>query len=77
VGLAYKAYISFIPFIINKYNLNKVSLEVLETNTVAFNLYKKIGFITEGVKREEAFRNGIYINSILMSILKKEWYKNE
>lgn len=72
-GLAYKAYIEFIPFIFKQYNLNKISLEVLETNQIAFNLYKKIGFKIEGVKREEVFRNGEYINSILMSILKKEW----
>jgi len=75
-GLAYKAYRQFISFIFNKYNLYKISLEVLENNIVAFNLYKKLGFKIDGVKREEVNRNDIYINSIIMSILRKEW-KNE
>lgn len=71
--LGYKAYNIFIPFLFKTYKLNKISLEVLSTNTVALNLYKKLGFIYEGEKREEVFKNGIFINSILMSILKKEY----
>ena len=72
-GLGYKAYKEFIPFIFKKYNLHKISLEVLENNYKAFNLYKKIGFTHEGTKREEVFKNGEYINSIIMSLLKKEF----
>jgi RimJ/RimL family protein N-acetyltransferase len=71
-GYAYEAYIKFIPYIMDKYNLNKISLEVLSTNTVAINLYKKLGFITEGVKRQEVLKNGKYIDSILMSLLREE-----
>jgi RimJ/RimL family protein N-acetyltransferase len=52
-------------------------LEVLSTNTRAYNLYKKIGFFEEGIKREEIFRNGIFIDSIIMAILKKEWKQHE
>jgi RimJ/RimL family protein N-acetyltransferase len=74
-GLSYKAYVEFINYLFNEYDLNKITLEVLNNNTKAFNLYKKIGFVEEGKKREEIFRDDKYIDSIIMSILKKEWIK--
>lgn len=74
-GYAYQAYKIFIPYIFEKYDLHKISLEVLNTNNVAFNLYKKLGFLYEGTKREEIFRNNLYIDSIIMSIIKEEYYQ--
>jgi RimJ/RimL family protein N-acetyltransferase len=54
-------------------DLNKVSLEVLETNLRAIHLYKKLGFVIEGVKREEVkTSSGDYVDSIVMSLLKEE-----
>jgi len=49
---------------------------VLETNQRAINLYNKLGFIKEGVKREEVLKNNKWINSIVMSILKSEYKAN-
>ena len=54
-GLSYLSYLEFIPKLFNTHNLHKISLEVLSTNIVAYNLYKKIGFIEEGRKRDEAW----------------------
>lgn len=71
--LAYPMYIRFINFIFEFKQLNKITLEVLETNTRAINLYKKLGFIYEGQKRKEILKNGEYVDSIIMSILKEEW----
>ena len=75
-GLAYEAYRLFIPFIIKQYNLHKVSLEVLATNVRAYNLYIKLGFVNEGVKREEVYKNGDFVGSIVMSILASEAQNN-
>jgi len=72
MGYGYEAYIKFIPYVMEKYNLHKLSLEVLSTNIVAQNLYKKLGFIVEGIKRQEVFKNGKYIDSIVMSLLREE-----
>lgn len=71
-GLAYESYCKFIPFIMKKYNLHKVSLEVLGTNQRAYNLYFKLGFVQEGIKRQEVLKCKKYIDSIIMSILKEE-----
>lgn len=75
-GLAYEAYCKFIPFIFKTYDLNKITLEVLSNNSVAKNLYKKLGFKSEGIKRQEIYKNGIYIDSEIMSMLKEEFNKN-
>lgn len=71
--LAYPMYVSFINFIFDYKQLNKITLEVLETNTRAINLYNKLGFVYEGQKRNEVLKNGKYVDSIIMSILKEEW----
>lgn len=75
-GYATPIYKLFIPFLFKKYNLNKISLEVLSTNTVAKNLYNKLGFTEEGTKRQEVYKNGKFIDSIIMSLLKIELEHN-
>lgn len=74
-GLSYVAYQQFIPFMFEYRNLHKISLEVLATNTIAISLYRKLGFVEEGRKRDEVFKNGFYIDSIIMSIIKEEYYE--
>ncbi len=72
-GLAYAAYMQFIPHLFEKLDLHKISLEVLATNNRAINLYKKVGFKEEGTKREEILKKDQWVDSIIMSILKPEW----
>ena len=67
------AYKMFIPYLFKHYGLHKITLEVLSTNTVAKNLYEKLGFIYEGKKREEIYKKGKWIDSIIMSILRSEY----
>lgn len=77
-NLAHESYNKFIDFIFKKYNLNKISLEVLSTNQRAIKLYKKLNFFIEGTKRQEVIKNGQFVDSIVMSILKQDWkIKNE
>ena len=75
MGLSYITYLQFIPFMFESLNLHKISLEVLATNTRAINLYKKLGFVEEGRKRDEVLKNGVYVDSVIMSILKDEYEK--
>jgi RimJ/RimL family protein N-acetyltransferase len=71
-GLGYLSYKKFLPYIFKEYDLHKVSLEVLDTNVIAKKLYRKIGFVYEGTKREEVLKNGVWTDSIVMSIIKDE-----
>ncbi len=54
-------------------HLNRIELTVLEDNEIAKRVYSKIGFKQEGIKRNAIFKNGDYINMIIMSILKNEF----
>lgn len=62
-----------VDFIFNEMNLNKVMLSVYSFNERARNSYKKVGFVEEGILRDNIFRNGEYNDEIIMSILRREW----
>lgn len=76
-GHGYSSYIEFINNVFEKNDTHKISLEVLATNQVAISLYKKLGFIHEGCKRQEVSRGDEFIDSNIMSLLREEWAKNE
>jgi len=71
--LSYPSYQRFIDYLFINYDLNKISLEVLSTNVRAYNLYKKLGFVQEGVKRQEVLKQNQFVDSIIMSLLKTEY----
>lgn len=73
-GISTKAYKIFIDYFFKEYDFHKICLWVLSTNYEAIGLYKKLGFKNDGVSREHIMRDGRYIDNILMSILKREWY---
>lgn len=50
-------------------HLNRIYLRVLEDNIKAIKAYEKVGFITEGVLRQESIRAGKKKSQIIMSIL--------
>lgn len=54
-------------------NLNRIYLDVYQNNPRAVRTYEKAGFVHEGTKRQAAFKNGQYIDVLLMSVLKSEW----
>lgn len=55
-------------------NLRRIELTVLEDNVKACHLYEKEGFVREGVKRKARYKNGEWVNMVLYSILKEEYY---
>jgi RimJ/RimL family protein N-acetyltransferase len=55
-------------------NLNKVYLHVYETNPRGIRAYQKVGFVEEGRLRQDVYKNGRYIDVLVMSILRSEWY---
>ncbi len=54
-------------------NLNRVELEVLESNTRAIHVYEKLGFQLIGRRRQRRYRAGRHEDGILMDLLRKEW----
>ena len=72
-GHAHAAYNVFIKFLFEDCGMNKVSLEVLSYNVRARKLYEKLGFVLEGIKRQEVWRDGRYLDSFMFSMLKSEF----
>ncbi|MCL4559372.1 MAG: GNAT family N-acetyltransferase [Chloroflexi bacterium] len=54
-------------------NLNRVFLHVYATNQRAIQSYEKVGFVHEGRLRQDMYKNGAYIDVLVMSILRSEW----
>lgn len=61
----------------NTLNLNRIALEVFETNPRAIRTYEKAGFVHEGRRRQDMFQDGRYIDVLLMSVLRSEWQEDQ
>ncbi len=60
-------------FCFEEINLNKVTIQVYSFNTPAIRCYEKLGFKTEGVLRQEIYREGQYHDTVAMGMLRSEW----
>ena len=56
-------------------NLRRLQLEVLEYNQVAQKLYTKIGFVEEGRKRKAVFKDGQYVDELIMGLLRDDYLR--
>jgi RimJ/RimL family protein N-acetyltransferase len=54
-------------------NLHRVYLSVLQNNERAISLYHSLGFRKEGVLRHDQFRDGSYLDTVLLGIHEEEW----
>jgi RimJ/RimL family protein N-acetyltransferase len=54
-------------------NLNRIFLHVFANNPRAIRCYEKVGFVHEGCLRQNVYKNGMYVDVIVMSILRSEW----
>lgn len=54
-------------------NLHRVWLHVYEDNKRAIRVYEKLGFVREGLLRQDSFRRGRYWNTVVMGLLHSEF----
>lgn len=59
----------------NVLQLNKIWLRVEIDNVKAIKSYKSIGYVEEGIFRQDRLRNGEFVDRLRMSILKDEFFK--
>ena len=57
-----------------KMNLNRIYLRVFENNMRAIHVYRKCGFQQEGILREDHYRGSQYYNTMIMGILRREFF---
>ncbi|MGW0147122.1 GNAT family N-acetyltransferase [Streptomyces sp. NPDC004822] len=53
--------------------LHRIQLEAYGHNARALRVYEKAGFVREGVRREADFRDGRWLDWVLMAVLEQEW----
>ena len=58
-------------------NLNRVYLRVYETNPRGIRSYERAGFVQEGRLRQAQYFNGIFVDVLIMSVLRSEWQDSE
>jgi RimJ/RimL family protein N-acetyltransferase len=53
--------------------LHKVNLDVIDYNERAIRVYERCGFVREGVRRDELWKRGRFVNLVRMSLLESEF----
>lgn len=56
-------------------NLRRITLGVLATNERAHKLYRSLGFVEEGRLRQAQFKDGAFVDVILMAMFREELAK--
>jgi RimJ/RimL family protein N-acetyltransferase len=59
----------------NVLKLHRIDLEVFAFNPRAIRVYEKLGFVSEGVRREVLLMDGQYHDAIVMGLLRQEFVK--
>lgn len=72
-GYAKEAMIKTLRWGFHQLGLNRIFLKVETQNTTAINLYKKLGFVEEGVLRNCVFKNNEYRSQMILSMLQDEF----
>lgn len=62
-----------IRFIFEQMNIRKIKLNVYAFNERAVKSYEKCGFVTEGVLKEEIYRDGKYHDEYIMAIFRDQY----
>ncbi len=64
---------TLLAFSFDEINLNRVHLEVHADNARAIACYRKCGFLEEGRLRDDRYREGAYLDTLVMSVLAPEY----
>ena len=71
-GLGTDAVRTLCRFGFDHMNLQRIELDVFETNPRAKRAYEKVGFVVEGTRRRSEFVGGRHVDSHVMGLLAEE-----
>ncbi|MCI5698280.1 MAG: GNAT family N-acetyltransferase [Clostridiales bacterium] len=74
-GYGYDALKLMLDYAFINMHMERVTLDYMTANKKAEHLYEKIGFSREGIMRNSGKKNGKYVDLILMSMLRSEYYE--
>jgi RimJ/RimL family protein N-acetyltransferase len=55
------------------FNLHRISLRVFADNARGLGCYEKVGFVREGLLRQDHYRDGAYVDVVVMGLLREDW----
>lgn len=64
-----------VEYAFNELNLNKLHGGVAVDNIGSWSVAGKIGFNQEGIKKDEMYIDGIYVDNKVFQLLKEDWVK--
>ena len=64
-----------VEYAFKELDLNRVQLHAYEFNPAGIRAYEKVGFMHEGMLRQEHFYNGRYWGTVVMAIVREDWEK--
>ena len=63
---------TLVRFGFDEMNLNRIALDVYDFNARAIASYRKCGFIEEARRRQDIYREGRYVDVVMMSLLRED-----
>lgn len=73
-GYGMAAMREMLAFGFTEMGLNKIWMRVEVDNEKAIKSYKRMGYVEEGILRQDRLRNGAFVDRLRMSILRDEFY---
>ncbi len=64
---------AIVRFGFEQMNLNRIELQVFADNERGIRCYEKVGFVREAVQRQYRYREGQYVDAVMMAILRDEY----
>ena len=75
-GIGTDAYMALIRYAFDELRLNRINGCILVHNTASIRTMTKAGFVQEGLRRQAVYKNGKYIDLLLLGITKADYYEN-
>lgn len=72
-GLATDAWMTLMRYAFNELRLNRVNGSALSYNKASLRVCEKVGFKVEGTQRQAVFKNGEFVDVIIMGCLKSDY----
>ena len=76
-GYASEALRAIVAYCFNELNLNRIGAEIYEFNERSIRLFERNGFRREGAFRQYIYKDGIFKDEYLYSLLKEDWEKQK
>jgi RimJ/RimL family protein N-acetyltransferase len=70
-GIGTAAIAQLVEFGFVRWNLRRIHLQAIASNTAAIRAYEKAGFVIEGRQRQHAWVRGAYEDIVLMGVLRE------